>query len=36
LVYTRSDEDSDFLTSIREIAVGSAMATDALVLPPLR
>jgi len=36
MVYTRSDEDSDFLTSIREVAVGSPMATGALVLPPLR
>jgi hypothetical protein len=36
MVYTRSDEDSDFLTSIREVAVGSAMATGALVLPPVR
>ncbi|HEX3475373.1 MAG TPA: hypothetical protein VHT91_10155 [Kofleriaceae bacterium] len=36
MVYVRSDEGSDFLTSIREIAVGSAMATGALLLPPVR
>jgi hypothetical protein len=36
MVYVRSDEDSDFLTSIREIAVGSPMATGALLLPPVR
>jgi hypothetical protein len=36
MVYARSDDDSDFLTSIREVAVGSAMATGALVLPPVR
>lgn len=36
MVYVRSDDDSDFLTSVREIAVGSAMATGALLLPPIR
>jgi hypothetical protein len=35
MVYARSDDASDFLTSIREVAVGSAMATGALVLPPV-
>jgi hypothetical protein len=36
MVYARADEDSDFLTSIREVAVGTAMATGALVLPSIR
>ena len=36
MVYAHSDEDSDFLTSIREVAVGSPMATGALLLPPVR
>lgn len=36
MVYTRSDEDSDFLTPVRELAVGSPMATGALLLPPIR
>lgn len=36
MVYARSDDASDFLTSIRELAVGAPMATGALVLPPLR
>jgi hypothetical protein len=36
MVHARSDEGSDFLTSIREVAVGSPMATGALLLPPVR
>ncbi|HEU4728546.1 MAG TPA: hypothetical protein VFT22_11665 [Kofleriaceae bacterium] len=36
MVYARSDADSDFLSSIRELAVDAPMATGALVLPPLR
>jgi len=36
MVYARSDDDSDFLTSVRELAVGAPTAVGALVLPPLR
>jgi hypothetical protein len=36
MVYARSDEGSDFLTAVREVAVGSPMATGALLLPPVR
>jgi hypothetical protein len=36
MVYAHADHDSDFLTSIREVQVGSAMATGALLLPPIR
>jgi hypothetical protein len=36
MVYAHADEGSDFLTSIREVAVGTAMATGALVLPSIR
>ena len=36
MVHARSDHDSDFLTSTREIAVGSPMATGALLLPQIR
>jgi len=35
MTYVRGD-DSDFLTSIGEVAVGTPMAIGALVLPPLR
>jgi len=36
MVYARSDKDSDFLSSVREVAIGSPMATGALLLPPVR
>jgi len=36
MVYARSDEHSDFLTSLGEVPVGTAIATGALVLPPAR
>ncbi len=35
MVYARADKDSDFLTSLRELPVDAAVATGALVLPPL-
>ncbi len=35
LVYARSEQNSDFLTSMGEVQVGAAVATGALVLPPL-
>jgi hypothetical protein len=35
MVYARSDEDSDFLSSLGELPVDAAVATGALVLPPL-
>jgi hypothetical protein len=35
MVYERSDDNSDFLTSMGELQVGTAVATGALVLPPL-
>jgi hypothetical protein len=35
MIHARSDDDSDFLTSMREVPVGAAMATGALLLPPL-
>ena len=35
MVYERSEDGSDFLTSIGELPVGTAVATGALVLPPL-
>jgi hypothetical protein len=35
MVYARSEDSSDFLTSMGEIPVGTAIATGALVLPPL-
>jgi len=36
MVYARSDDASDFLAPVREFPVGAAMATGALLLPPLR
>ena len=35
MVYARADEDSDFLTSLNEVPVETAVASGALVLPPL-
>ncbi|HEX8113122.1 MAG TPA: hypothetical protein VF516_35570, partial [Kofleriaceae bacterium] len=35
MVYARAEDDSDFLTAITELPVGTAVATGALVLPPL-
>ena len=35
MVYARSEDGSDFLTSRGEVQVGTAVATGALVLPPL-
>jgi hypothetical protein len=35
MVYARSEDSSDFLTSMGEVPVGTAIATGALVLPPL-
>jgi hypothetical protein len=35
MVYARAADDSDFLTSMGELPVGTAVATGALVLPPL-
>jgi hypothetical protein len=36
MIYARADEGSDFLAPVHEFPVGAAMATGALVLPPLR
>lgn len=36
MVYARSEGASDFLTSVREVPVGAAMAVGALVLPAQR
>jgi len=35
MVYARTDEASDFLTSLGELPVGTAIASGALILPPI-
>jgi len=35
MMYQRAEDDSDFLTAMGELPVGTAVATGALVLPPL-
>jgi hypothetical protein len=35
MIYARAEHNSDFLTSMGELQVGAALATGALVLPPL-
>ncbi|HEX3757236.1 MAG TPA: hypothetical protein VHW23_00960 [Kofleriaceae bacterium] len=36
MVYARAEDDSDFLSPLGELPVGAAVATGALILPPLR
>lgn len=36
MVYARSEDDGDFLSPLGEVPVGAAVATGALILPPLR
>jgi hypothetical protein len=35
MVYARAEDTSDFLSSVGELSVGTAVATGALILPPL-
>jgi hypothetical protein len=35
MMYQRAEDDSDFLTAMGELPVGTAVATGALILPPL-